>query len=53
VGRWAFWGLIAFTGLIWLSGAWSPPPPSAQAIAAVGLAMWLFPFWALWIDRIA
>ncbi len=51
VGRWSFWGLIAFTGVIWLSGPWSPPPPSAQAIAAVGLAMWLFPFWALWIDR--
>ena len=51
VGRWSFWGLIGLTTAIWISGPWSPPPPSASAIAVVGLAMWLFPLWALWIER--
>jgi hypothetical protein len=51
IGRWALAGLIALTGLIWISGPWSPPPPNAQAIATVGLAMWLFPLWAGWIER--
>ncbi len=51
VGRWAFWGLIVLTTAIWISGPWSPPPPSASAIAAVGLGLWLLPLWALWIER--
>ena len=50
-GDWAFWSLVAFTTLIWASGPFSPPPPSATAIATVGLAMLLFPLWAHWIDR--
>lgn len=51
IGRWSFRGLIGLTGVIWVSGPWAPPPPSATAIAAVGLAMWLFPIWAMWIER--
>jgi hypothetical protein len=51
VGRWSFWGLIGLTTAIWISGPWSPPPPSASAIAVAGLAMWLLPLWALWIER--
>lgn len=50
-GHWALFSLVAFTGIIWISGPWSPPPPHAQAIAFVGLAMWLFPLWGAWIDR--
>ena len=51
IGRWAFVALIAFTGLIWLSGPWSPPPPTASAVEMVALAMWIFPVWAAWIER--
>lgn len=50
-GRWALWALVAFTSIIWASGPWAPPPPDAGAIAFVGLAMWLFPLWAAWIER--
>jgi len=50
-GTWAFWALVALTGVIWISQPWSPPPPDARAIAIVGMAMWLFPWWAAWIDR--
>ena len=50
-GTWAFWALVALTTLIWIAQPWSPPPPSAGAVAIVGMAMWLFPWWASWIDR--
>jgi len=50
-GTWAFWGLIGLTTVIWVSGPWAPPPPSVMAIAVAGLAMWLFPVWADWIER--
>ena len=51
VGRWAFWGLVALTGLIWGSQPWSPPAPSSKAVAVVSLSMWILPFWAAWIER--
>ena len=51
VGPWALWSLVALTGFIWISQPWSPPPPSALAVALVSLSMWVFPIWAHWIDR--
>ncbi len=50
-GTWSLWALVALTGLIWVSQPWSPPPPGANSVAAVVLAMLLFPFWGAWIDR--
>jgi hypothetical protein len=50
-GTSAFWALIGLTTAIWVSGPWSPPPPSVTAIAVVALAMWLFPVWGAWIER--
>jgi hypothetical protein len=50
-GRWALWGLLTLCTLIWVSGPFSPPPPSANAVAVVALAMWLFPAWGHWIER--
>ena len=51
VGQWAFWALVALTSVIWITQPWSPPPPSSNAVAAVALALWLFPWWASWIER--
>ena len=51
IGSFALWSLLLFQAMIWLSGPWSPPPPSARAIAWVGLAGVLFVPWAAWIDR--
>lgn len=51
VGRWSFGGLVALTGIIWISGPFGPPPPSTGAIAVVGLALWLLLLWAGWIER--
>jgi hypothetical protein len=45
VGRWAFIALNGFTGAIWISGPWSPPPPNASMVGTVALLMWIFPVW--------
>lgn len=50
-GRRSLAALVALVGLIWISGPFSPPPPDAKAIAVVGLALWIFPFWAASIER--
>jgi len=51
VGSWALWALLLLTGGIWASQPWAAPPPGASAVAVVGLAMWILPFWAGWIER--
>lgn len=50
-GRWAFAGLVALIGLLWITQPWSPPPPSAAAVAWGSLAMWLLLPWCAWIAR--
>jgi hypothetical protein len=50
-GHLIFGSLVALTLLIWISQPFSPPPPSAMAVAATGLALWLLPFWAHWAER--
>ena len=50
-GNWALTGLLTLCTLIWISGPFSAPPPSAEAVAVVALAMWLFPLWGFWIER--
>jgi hypothetical protein len=51
MGSFALWSLLLFQAAIWAAGPWSPPPPSARAIAWIGLAGLLFVPWAAWIDR--
>lgn len=50
VGRWSLAGLVALATAIWITQPWSPPPPSATAVAVGALALWLFLPWAWWID---
>jgi hypothetical protein len=51
VGRWAFFAYAAVLTTSYIVNLTSPPPPSAAAIGAAGLALWLFPLWAHWFDR--
>lgn len=51
IGRVAFWALVAFLVVIYVSNLVGPPPPSAAAVASVTLLMWLFVPWGAWIDR--
>lgn len=50
-GRWGLLAFVVFTIAIYASSIASPPPPSARAVAWVGLASWLMPVWAGWFDR--
>jgi len=51
-GKWAFIGLVIAVSAAWLSGPFSPPPPSVGAIiiGALVLAV-LLPLWSAWIER--
>jgi hypothetical protein len=51
VGTWALRALVAFLVLIYLGNVFGPPPPSIQAVAWSGVAMWLLVAWAYWIDK--
>jgi hypothetical protein len=51
IGRVAFWALVAFLVVIYISNLMGPPPPGAAAVASVTLLMWLFVPWGAWIDR--
>jgi hypothetical protein len=50
-GMWAFVGLAAFLFVVYVANVLGPPPPSAGAVAASALALWLVPLWGLWIER--
>jgi membrane-bound metal-dependent hydrolase YbcI (DUF457 family) len=47
----ALWSLVGFLAVIYLGNLFGPPPPSATAVAASGLAIWLLVAWAAWADR--
>jgi hypothetical protein len=52
VGRWGFAGFLAFLILAYGGAAFGPPPPSAQAVAIVGvIGGALFVIWAAWVDK--
>ncbi|HXH27545.1 MAG TPA: hypothetical protein VNL37_00765 [Candidatus Polarisedimenticolia bacterium] len=47
----AFWSVVILLAVLYVLSVWGPPPPDARAIAWVGLAGWIFPFWFAWADR--
>jgi len=48
----AWWALIGLLVLLYVTGPLSPPPPSENAVAIVGLiALAIFVPWAYWVDR--
>jgi hypothetical protein len=51
IGRYAFWGLIAFLVVVNLANMLGPPPPSVAAVAWSAEAIWLLVAWGYWIDR--
>ncbi len=50
-GRYAFWVLIGFFGIMYVANILSPPPPSETGIAIGGLLFFLIVPWGYWIDR--
>lgn len=51
VGYISLWSLVVLLLVAYLAGANGPPPPSAHAVALVGLTGWLFLPWAAWIEH--
>jgi len=51
VGRWALVSLLVFVGALWAVQPFSPPPPSAHAVALTALSLVLLPLWAQWAER--
>jgi hypothetical protein len=51
VGRFALWGLAVLLAGTYAANLAGPPPPSTDAIAAVGQGQWLLILWAYWVDR--
>jgi hypothetical protein len=51
IGRIGMWTLVGFLLVIHAANFSSPPPPSMEAVAWVGLVAWLLPVLAWWIDR--
>ena len=50
-GTWGFAALIAFLAATQVASTLGPPPPSPEAVAWTGMAMWLLVLWAWWSDR--
>jgi hypothetical protein len=50
VGRWAFWALMAFYLVVYVTNTFGPPPPDVRTVAWMTLSMWLLPLWAGWAD---
>jgi hypothetical protein len=51
IGKVAFGVLVGFLFAVYLANALGPPPPSATAVAASALALWLIVPWGFWIER--
>ena len=51
IGQAGFYALIATLVAIYFANLYGPPPPSTGAIAVAGHLLWLFVFWAAWVDR--
>ena len=51
VGPAALWSFILVATAMWLSGPWSPPPPSARAIGWLALIGWITIPWTALADR--
>jgi membrane-bound metal-dependent hydrolase YbcI (DUF457 family) len=49
-GTRALLAMVVLLALIFVSGFFAPPPPSARWVALAGIVSWLFVPWAYWID---
>ncbi len=50
-GSLAFRSLVALLFLVYLVSIFGPPPPSERAVAFAALGLWVFVFWAYFLDR--
>jgi membrane-bound metal-dependent hydrolase YbcI (DUF457 family) len=51
LGRWGIAAFAGFLAVLFVATLVSPPPPNAGVLAGVGIAGWLIPLLAWWVDR--
>ena len=51
IGHLSLWSFVGLILLAYVADVTGPPPPSVEALRAVGLVTWAFVPWAFWIDR--
>jgi len=51
IGRFGFWGLMAFVFFAWLSTLLAGPPPTSASVASEAMTLWILLPWAWWADR--
>ena len=51
IGTWALVAMVVVLSLIYLGGAFGPPPANQAAVGWSSLSLWLFVPWTYWIDR--
>ncbi len=51
IGRYAYWALIAFLFMGWVTTLKAGPPPNVNALAWGALSMWLMVLWGWWADK--
>jgi hypothetical protein len=51
IGPVALWSFILVCTAMWISGPWSPPPPTERAMGWFGLIGWITVPWAALADR--
>jgi hypothetical protein len=52
IGTIAWWAMIGLLLALYIPGPWSPPPPTENSVAVMGIiALAIFGPWAYWIDQ--
>lgn len=51
IGRFGLWALVAFLVALYFASAFSPPPPTVNALAWGALIGWPLTLWPWWVDR--
>ena len=51
VGRYGLVGLVTLLAIISVANLTAPAPPSVNAVVWSAQAVWLFVFWAYWVDK--
>ena len=50
IGRWGLWAYTLVLAILYVSSS-GPPPSNVRALAWATLGLWIFPFWAWWVDK--
>ena len=51
IGSIGLWGLVGFLLAVYVANIFSPPPPTATAVAWTAESMWLLVVWGYWVDK--